>query len=582
LFRAHGKRSPGDKKIWKIVAVSAMVFVTALLVYANTLLNDFIWDDEYLILHNPQIKSFTHLGNVFRTYVGYGSGNINNFYRPLQEISNMCDYALWGEEPPGFHLTNIMLHAVVSVLVFMFLLNVAKDMITAAVAALLYAVHPVHTEAVAYIAGRADPLYAIFMLASLILFARYAAGGGKTARLYVLSLAAFILSLLSKEMAVITPVLVFSYVFFFIRGETTTAEYRGMKWKCMPYFVVAAGYGLARLTVLNFTDPVRTARIYAAIPVHLRLITFLRSIGVYLRLIAVPVDLHMERIIPVSRSVLEVSSAMAIVMAAGLCWGVWFTYRRNRLVSFAIAWFLICLMPLSNIVPINSFIAEHWLYMASVGPFLLAGMGAAWTGRRLLSAGRGYRLAFFLAVGACLSIYAGMTVMRNGYWRDEITFYNDMLKYNPGKARIHLNLGNTYYENGDIDKAIDEYKKALSINRDSFVACGNIGSAYLFKGDVDEAEKYLTRAISMEDNYPVGHYNLGIIHMKKKQYREAVSELTTATRQRPQFYQAWNILGEAYSGIGDFDSAREAFRRSLAVMPDQPAIKRALRATVRP
>lgn len=580
MFRVHRKRSPGSEKIWKIAAVAAMVFVIALLVYANTLLNDFIWDDEYLILHNPQIKSFTHIGNVFRTYVGYGSGNINNFYRPLQEISNMCDYALWGEEPAGFHFTNIILHAIVSVLVYIFLLCVTKDMMAAAIAAIIYAVHPVHTEAVAYIAGRADPLYAIFMLASLILFARYAAGGEKAIRLYILSLYAFVASLLSKEMAVITPVMISLYVLFFIRTEAPAEEYRSLKWKCLPYFVVAAVYGLIRLTALNFVDPARAARMNVTIPVHLRLVTFFRSIGIYLKLIAAPVDLHMERVLPVSRSVLEITSVMGLILAAALCWGVWFTYRRNRLVSFAIAWFLICLLPLSNIVPINSFIAEHWLYMASVGPFLLVGVWVAWAGRRLRSAGRGYRLAFFLAVGMCLSVYAGMTVIRNGYWRDEITFYNDMLKYNPGKARIHLNLGNTHYENGNIDKAIDEYKKVLGINGNSFVACGNIGSAYLFKGDVDEAEKYLKRAISMEDNYPVGHYNLGIIHMKKKQYREAVSEFSVATRQRPQFYQAWNILGEAYLGIGDQASAREAFQRSLAILPDQPAIKRALRSTL--
>ena len=88
-----------------------LVFIITFLAYSNAIKNDFIWDDEYLILNNSQIKSFSHIKNIFKIYIGYGSGNINNFYRPLQELSNMADYFLWGKDPAGFHLTNIVLHS---------------------------------------------------------------------------------------------------------------------------------------------------------------------------------------------------------------------------------------------------------------------------------------------------------------------------------------------------------------------------------------------------------------------------------------------------------------------------------------
>ncbi|MFQ5953246.1 MAG: hypothetical protein ACE5JK_07585, partial [Candidatus Omnitrophota bacterium] len=200
----------------KVIGACLLVFIVAFMAYANTLPNDFIWDDEYLILNNSQIKSFVHLPNVFRTYVGYGSENINNFYRPIQEISNMIDYFLWGEYPVGFHLTNVVLHALVSMMVFVFLFYLTGSVMVSCIAALFYSVHPVHSEAIAYIAGRADSLYAFFMLLSLVFFIRYVNGFRKGENIpgrYAWSIIFFILSLLSKEIIITMPILIFLYMF---------------------------------------------------------------------------------------------------------------------------------------------------------------------------------------------------------------------------------------------------------------------------------------------------------------------------------------------------------------------------------
>jgi len=215
-----GKYRPGSissSNIKKVIGCAIFIFIATFSVYFNTMENDFIWDDEYLILNNSQVKSFSHIDNVFKTYVGFGSENVNTFYRPLQELSNMLDYFLWGEDPMGFHLTNVLLHSAFAILAFIFIFYVSANIPVAFIAALLLGVHPVNTEAVAYIAGRADSLYSIFFLLSLISFVRYSGHiiKGKNCLMLIISANIFfILALLSKEVSLVLPLLVILYIFF--------------------------------------------------------------------------------------------------------------------------------------------------------------------------------------------------------------------------------------------------------------------------------------------------------------------------------------------------------------------------------
>ena len=563
-----------DKR--KVILICLVVFVVAILAYANTITGDFVWDDEYLILNNSNIKSFTHLPDVFKTYGGYGSGNVNNFYRPLQEVSNMIDYAIWGEAPVGFHITNIVLHAIVAALVFIFLFYLAGDLLTAALASLFYAIHPIHTEAVAYIAGRADPLYSIFMLLSLILFIKVAKWGNfvkKDIFLYILSLIMFIFSLLCKETAIIMPLIVGIYIVFFIKGAYLKERYNRIKFSWVPYAAISCIYAIMRTTVLNFSSGA-TESLFSGVPLMLRLLTFLRSIGIYIRILVLPVDLHMERTLTIAKSILEIPSLIAIGALCLTAWAVWYTYRRSRLASFAILWFFINMLPFSNIVPLNTFIAEHWVYIASIGPFLLVAMGIVWLYNKITTPK--IAIIFICAIGIIFGMYATITVTRNKEWADEIEFYKNTLKYHPNNTRVYLNLGNAYYERGDISGAIREYKKVLDIDENYAVAYGNIGTANLRLGNLDLSEKYLSKAIQLKPDYPVAYYNLGLVSFEQKRYRQASRALEKATEQMPQFYQAWEMLGRSYVELGEHIKAREAFDKSLEIFPDQDNLRKIL------
>lgn len=560
---------------WRLFVVCLLVFVCAFTVYANTLKGDFVWDDEYLILNNSQIKSFKHLPNVFKTWVGYGSENINNFYRPIQEISNMVDHFFWGRQPMGFHLTNIVLHALVCALAALFLYRLSGSLAASFAGGIFYAVHPVHTEAVAYIAGRADSLYSLFFLAAMILFVKYAEAkrnGTKTGMgTYIISAAFFAVSLLSKEIAIVLPLLVFIYVLYFGRNKEGRIL-PSLRWVWVPYALIAVVYAWLRITVLSFSD-VAPQSVFGRIPLVFRLITFFRTVIIYFKLMLFPVDLHMERNISISNTLLDLEAAGAVAFILFLAWIAWKTFRKNRLISFGVVWFFANLLPVSNIIPINSFLAEHWIYMASVGIVLIVGLGIAEVYDRYLKNRMFLKISFTSLMVLWAGLYAAGTVQRNDDWKDEITFFNSTLKYHPKNARLYLNLGNTYYEKGEIEKAIEQYRKSIEMNQNYAVAYGNIGSAYLNKGDRERAEEYLVKAIELRKEYPIAHYNLGIIYLQKGRIREAMEELEVSTEQLPQFYQAWNMLGRVRLKAGDVVGARNAFERSVAILPGQKEIK---------
>lgn len=570
------KISIGKAGRFKILGLCLLVFIVAFMVYANTLGGDFIWDDEYLILNNSQIKSFSHLPNVFKTYVGYGSENINNFYRPIQEISNMVDYFLYGQHPFGFHLTNIVLHALVCVMVCLLLYYLAGDIIVAGVGSLFYAVHPVHSEAIAYIAGRADSLYSLFMLLSAVLFIRFAkkAVGGKYCYIrYCLSLVFFVLAILSKEIVLMLPLLLFLYLFCFVKGRENRGAYKKLLLSLIPYAVIVVIYGYLRLTVLSFAD-IAPPSVFTQIPLVFRLFTFFRVVMVYFGLIVFPHGLHMERTIAISRSLFDPAAIGALLVMIGIGWVAYLAYKRdNRLIAFGILWFFANLLPVSNIVPINSFIAEHWIYMASVGFFLILGIGVSGLYKNVLKGNIALKIGMTVILAGVLGCYAGVTVLRNFDWKDEITFFKSTLKYHPKNARLYLNLGNTYYEKGEIDNAIEQYRKSIDINPRYAVAYGNIGSAYLHKGDIDKAEEYLIKGVNFQAKYPIAHYNLGIVYQEKGKFPEALKELQLATEQLPQLYQAWNMMGRVYLKLGVPGEAKKAFQRSLAILPSQPQVE---------
>ena len=179
-----------------------LILVTAILIYSPSFKNPFIWDDLHLIVNNSDIKSFGNLPSVFKTHLFKTTG-YSNFYRPMQIVSFMFDYALWKLNPFGYHLTNLFFHLLNVMLVYFLVKRIFKNSDIGIIASLIFAVHPINTEAVTYISGRADPISGFFFLSAFLFYMRFRADNKGI--LLALSVLFFGLSLLTKEAVLIFP-----------------------------------------------------------------------------------------------------------------------------------------------------------------------------------------------------------------------------------------------------------------------------------------------------------------------------------------------------------------------------------------
>ncbi|MBN1669483.1 MAG: tetratricopeptide repeat protein [Kiritimatiellae bacterium] len=488
-----------------VVAIAAAVFA----VYINALWNGLVWDDEALIANNPHIRSWKNVPLLFSSQLFAGSGKISRSYRPLQALTYMADHSVWGLNPVGYHLTNMMLHAICAVLVYAVMILILNERRVAFVTGLIFGIHPVHTEAVTYVAGRADPLMGSFFLAGLCLFILFRTRQAGWGWAHLLGLAlAYGLGLLSKEYGAFLVLVMLLY-------DAYHRPRHGLLRVGLPYLIagaVFAGYMWLRAGV-DF--PVSEMALSSAVPPPLweRILNFPKALAVYMGLLLVPMHLYMQRGLSPVEGLADICLIGALVVAALLVYAIVRTYRNRRHVSFGLAWFLLMLLPLSDTVyPLNAGMAEHWLFVPSIG-FIAAAVGLV-TNRREVRGLAGIRLC--LGGRAALVLLAGFTlflgvrtIVRNRDWKDNFTIWSRTAEH-VNTSAIHGNLAVAYWEGGNTGKAIEE----------------------------------LQYAIELQENYPEAHYNLGYIYAAQGKRELAEAEFRLALRYRPSYEKARKRLAE--------------------------------------
>ncbi len=565
------ERTPTPTNKWihliLVLIISTLVFVS----YINVLQNDFVWDDEFLIRDNSYIRNFSHLKDIFKTYLASSSGNINNFYRPLQEASYMVDYFLWGALPFGFHLSNVILHMLTAVCVYILSFKIVKNSFPAFVTALLFGIHPINTEAVTYVAGRADSLYLLFFTLSFILFLKSQDAPTKAAPLktgfYIGSIICYAASILSKEIAIIFPLFLLLYAFtFFAKGTIRNRLY----YLSVPFWAVSVLYIITRKTVLDFSG-VAPSFVMAQFNIFIRIATTFKAICVYLGLLIAPVGLHMERRIAIARPLLEPYSILAAILVIGFFITILRSRRRSRNIFFAGMWFFIGLLPVSNIVPINSFIAEHWLYLPAIGIYMIVGLALSnifFKDSKLL---KGLIVLVLMAMVIC---YGFLTSQRNKDWKDEIAFFKNTIKYSPKNARLHLNFGNTYSERGEMENALNEYKKVIELAPNFAEAYSNIAAIYLGQGRFGEAKDYLDKALAIKPNFPNALFMRGALYEQEGDSEKAEALYLKALDIMPDFVNCHMRLGDIYLNSNRIDKAVSHWKKVLQINPNNSEARR--------
>jgi hypothetical protein len=443
-------------------------------IYGNTLNNSFIYDDINLVVENKAIRNFMNIPAVFTHHLTYFSNKPGKFFRPIQSLSFMWDYFLFGLHPYGYHVTNIILHAAVTLLFYYFAWGITRSGIVSLLAAILYLSHPVHTQAVTNISGRADPLCTIFLLLMLIGQRYYWAAVQRVKKIiaYFFILGYFCLALLSKELAVIFP-------FLLMLNEYCSRSEKGYNgllsrnlFFYIPFFLAELLWVIIKNTIVSTSMMVMDAS-----PLMIRLMLVPRLIYEYLRLSFFPIHLHMGYKVPLPKSILQegyLGPAMLMVVLCGwifYAWRMGKTSKKYRIVFLGIGWFFIALLPYLQIfMQLNAPYADNWLYIAEMGLLLsfiyLIFRSIKGSALKMLAAS----ICIF-----CAAIFSFLTVKQNLVWKDLVTFCAYTLQYQPGHAEeMYNDLAIEYAKMGDLEEARSLFKESLKMDPDNIATQENL------------------------------------------------------------------------------------------------------------
>jgi Tfp pilus assembly protein PilF len=539
IFMARSQSNAELRHKGDPVAVLILILLAAL-PYVNSLANTFVYDDGPQILNNPYVHSFHYLGKIFGSTVWTfeGAQGTTNYYRPLMSFAYLIAYKVFGPIPFGFHLMNLVFHVAIVLLLFAVTERLFGNRLLSFIAAGLFALHPIHTESVAWVAAITDLELSAFFLLTFFLYLRIGEREGESQRSWVLYLgiiAAYILALLSKEQALVLPALLIVYEHFYRRNAAGTRFAEKFQ-RYLPVCLVAIAYVAFRRFALGGFAPAiwRPNMSWTTV-----LLSALALTGSYLRKLIWPTHLTAFYVFHESDSFRDprvLAGIFGLVVCAGIFVWLW---RRDRAVSFAFLWMGATLAPVLNPrwMPAQVF-AERYLYLPSIGFCWLLGWAAAklWnfaqaepqsTSRLLL------RQALTVGLIAIASFYAVVTVRRNPDWRTDEILYRRTLEAQPDAQIIRTNLGVVYSDRNDWADAEREWTLAL-------------GPAP-------------ANAATLND--------IGLVRKNQKRYGEAADCFARALRLRPKFVDPYKNLAEMYAGMGRTADADANFRQAVALAP---------------
>jgi tetratricopeptide (TPR) repeat protein len=441
----------------------ALLLAVTLVAYANAFYGTFQFDDFASILNDPRLAS----ASAFLM-------QLPHMIRPVLKLTFLIDRRLYGENPAGYHLLNVLLHCANGLLVYGILYHAASCVPVPNAkfvrrlplwTALLFSLHPVETETVTYLSGRATGLMACCCLLSLYLFLCATEPGTPRRKFlwgYGGALLCFVLALLSKEAAVTLPCILLLWHVVFRQGAP---DHRSYSWRPhLPFWAVlllGLGFGWSHPRYVYLAHLSLEIR-----PIYENLLTQANAVAYALSLFFLPARLNFDHDLAVFHSFFQWPTPLSLLLLGGMMAAALWSLRRAPFFSFGILWFFIQILPTNSVVPRYDILSERNLYLPSLGIFLSFVALSLHLAPKLVNSSP--TLAPAAIKAASLLVVAGLlvsTVSRNRIYRDQLSFWSDAVRKSPQKARTHNNLGYAYFVAGDLDSAMEEFRTALSLDR---------------------------------------------------------------------------------------------------------------------
>lgn len=563
-------------------------------VYGTSLQNGFVeWDDGYLITENVHIRSMTPLSlrHIFTTYDP-------ELYIPLTFLSYQLDHLLWGLRPVGFHLTNLLLHTLNVILVFFLcgllfkksrggnaVLSPNTYHLTPLLVALLFAIHPLNTEAVAWASARKDLLSGFFFLLTLCAYLKWRervtlspSKGRHTLAMfffdklrmthgqyewYLFSLFTFLLGLLAKVTVVVLPVL----LLFIDWWQGRKIDRRAIVEKT-PYILLSTVFGI--IAILGKTRNVAGTSLLE------NFLLGTKSIIFYLQKLLWP--FHLSVLYPYTDPISfgNLDLLFPFFLTVSLIVLAWLARQTFPLFTFAVAWYVLLLLP--SFVTFRKgddidldlyFASDRYAYLPSIGIlFLVISLGSAFCASARSHRDEKWRQNVALGLASTSVIFFGFLSFHQSHvWRNTEALFQNVIRSYPNAHIAHNNLGLFEQGRGHFSNAIDHYRKALAI-RPTGRTYYNLGLTYIAQEEREKAMEANRMAIQINPHHARAHLNLGGLLLENRKTTEAIQELQAAISIDPELAPAHFNLGIAYERLGQLSLAEGAYTTALAHDPD--------------
>ncbi len=576
----------------QVLGVCFFLVVITWLVFGQTVRYDFVnYDDNEYVYANPAITSGLNPHGIIYAFSGTHARN----WHPLTTLSHMLDCQLWGVRAGGHHFTNIVLHTIAVVLLFLVLQQMTGAIWQSAFVAALFAIHPLHVESVTWISERKDVLSAVFFMLTLGAYVRYVRSPS-IGRYLTMSIL-FALGLMSKPMLVTVPLVLLLLDYWPLQRFGGRSSIRRLALEKIPLLALSVASGLATLWVQQ-SSVARTEQL----PLIWRVANGLVTYAIYLKQMIWPVGLavfypHPGDQLPVWEIGLAIV-LLALVSAAAIA----LRHKRPYLLT-GWFWYLVMLLPVIGLIQVGSQAhADRYTYLPQIGLYLLL----AWAIRDALTSRfatgrirRGGLQRRILAVTASLAIIAlaWCAHVQASHWRNGESLWGHALAVTSGNFMAHDGLGQCLANRGRLDEAIDQFQKALNIapgypeietnlilaltrkgRTDEAIthlqtllkeypndaqAHYDLGNALLRKGNSQGAIAAYEKTLSIQARYPAAHYNLGIALDQNGQIDEAIAHYREAVQEQPNYPKAYYLLGNDLLHKGRVDDAIAAYEQAL-------------------
>ncbi|HXG94015.1 MAG TPA: tetratricopeptide repeat protein [Blastocatellia bacterium] len=604
--------------------VLGLILGVTFLAFANTLFLDFAYDDKTQILQNETIRSFSNLPLAFTKEVWFWRvlqdkdptkelKPTTPYYRPMFTLYLMASWTLFGDKPTGWHLFNIVMHLLAVYFAFLILERITKDLRLTTIATMLFAVHPLRAESVAWISGVTDLFLALFLFPSFYLYLLFREEGKQKHLIW--SLVLFLLAAFSKEPAVALPIFITAYEMFLVPKERPLRE-RGIDALIFSvlFLLVSVLYFSLRYNALGF---ILSDNKYTNYPLANVLLTIPLVICKYLGLLFWPMNLSIFHSTPLVQSPLDIRFFLPLLAIAAIAFGLW-QLRHSRISRFAILWFGINLLPVLNLSAfgVDFMVQERYVYIPSLGFSLLIAQAIVKLPIEKWITIGGRRTAQAALVALIVVLLSVRTVAQNGVWKDDMTLWTEGAQTAPEQTMPHYILAFEYLKQQKYDKAVEEFEKymkldpnnpvvmnnlaaghltlyeiematrpaqadrshieraielctkALSLRGDDAPLMDTLGKAYTFKDQYELALGWFDRGLRVQPDNPMIVFHKGATYLKLNQVDEAINLLESARRLQPDLPDIYEFLGYAYQSKRQPQEAIKNFNMFLQLQPN--------------